>query len=32
MPEVNLLAVLAAAISSFVIGGLWYSKAMFLKA
>ena len=32
MPEVNWLAVLAAAVSSFVVGGLWYSKAMFLKA
>lgn len=32
MPEVNWLAVVAAALSSFVIGGLWYSKAMFLKA
>jgi hypothetical protein len=26
---VNLLAVLAAAVSSFVLGGLWYSKALF---
>ncbi|MGE0031589.1 MAG: DUF1761 domain-containing protein [Steroidobacteraceae bacterium] len=32
MPEVNWLAVVAAAFSSFVIGGLWYSKVMFLKA
>ena len=32
MPEVNWLAVVAAALSSFVIGGLWYSPAMFLKA
>jgi hypothetical protein len=32
MPEVNWLAVVAAALSSFVIGGLWYSKLMFLKA
>ena len=32
MPEVNWLAVVAAALSSFVIGGLWYSKMMFLKA
>lgn len=32
MPEVNWLAVVAAAVSSFVIGGLWYSPAMFLKA
>lgn len=29
MPEVNLLAVLAAAASSFVLGGLWYSPALF---
>ena len=26
---VNLLAVLVAAVSSFVLGGLWYSKALF---
>ncbi len=32
MPEINWLAVLAAAISTFVLGGLWYSPAMFLKA
>jgi hypothetical protein len=32
MPEVNWLAVLAAAISAFVLGGLWYSPAMFGKA
>ncbi|MGQ0384312.1 MAG: DUF1761 domain-containing protein [Gammaproteobacteria bacterium] len=32
MPEVNWLAVLAAAVSAFVLGGLWYSKAMFLGA
>ncbi len=32
MPEINWLAALAAAVSSFVLGGLWYSKAMFLKA
>ena len=29
MPEVNLLAVLAAAVSSFLLGGLWYSPALF---
>lgn len=29
MPEVNLLAVLAAAVSAFVLGGLWYSPALF---
>src|SRR5262245_20131441 len=32
MPEVNWIAVLVAAASSFAVGGLWYSKAMFLKA
>lgn len=32
MPEVNWLAVLAAAISSFLLGGLWYSPLMFQKA
>jgi hypothetical protein len=32
VPEINWLAVVAAALSSFVIGGLWYSPAMFLKA
>lgn len=29
MPEVNLWAVLAAALSSFLLGGLWYSPAVF---
>ncbi len=32
MPEVNWLAVIAAAVLSFFVGGLWYSPAMFLKA
>ena len=32
MPEVNWLAVVAAAVVSFFIGGLWYSPVMFLKA
>ena len=32
MPDINWLAALAAAVSSFVLGGLWYSPAMFLKA
>ena len=32
MPEVNWLAVLTAAISSFLLGGLWYSPALFFKA
>jgi hypothetical protein len=30
MPEVNLLAVVAAAVAAFVIGGLWYGP-LFLK-
>lgn len=29
MPEVNLLAVVAAAVSAFILGGLWYSPALF---
>lgn len=32
MPEVNWLAVLAAAISAFLLGGLWYSPALFMKS
>jgi hypothetical protein len=32
MPDVNWLAVLAAALSAFLLGGLWYSPAMFFKA
>lgn len=32
MPEVNWLAVVAAALSSFVIGGIWYSPVLFFKA
>ncbi len=32
MPHINWLAVLVAAISSFVLGGLWYSKALFGRA
>lgn len=32
MPEVNLLAVLAAAVASFLLGGLWYSPVLFAKA
>jgi len=32
MPEINLLAVLIAAVSSFIIGGLWYSPLLFDKA
>ena len=32
MSGINLWAVLVAAVSSFVLGGLWYSPAVFLKA
>jgi len=32
MPHINWLTVLAAAVSSFVLGGLWYSKALFGRA
>ena len=32
MPHINWLAVLAAAISTFVLGGLWYSRALFGRA
>jgi hypothetical protein len=32
MNGINLLAVLAAAASAFVLGGLWYSPALFAKA
>ena len=32
MPEFNPLAVIAAAFASFVLGGLWYSPALFGKA
>jgi uncharacterized protein DUF1761 len=32
MDQLNLLAVCAAAVSSFVIGGLWYSPLLFQKA
>lgn len=31
MPEVNYLAVFLAALSGFVIGGLWYSPLLFAK-
>jgi hypothetical protein len=31
MPPVNLFAVLAAALSTFVIGGLWYSPLLFYR-
>lgn len=32
MPEINVWAALAAAASSFLLGGLWYSPALFGKA
>lgn len=32
MPEVNYLAVVIAAVASFLLGGLWYSSALFGKA
>ena len=32
MPEVNYLAVTAAAVATFALGGLWYSPALFGKA
>jgi hypothetical protein len=31
MPDVNWVAVLAATIATFVLGGLWYSPALFAK-
>src|SRR5688572_27171927 len=31
MPEVNYLAVLTAAIASFILGGIWYSPVLFAK-
>lgn len=32
MSQINYLAVLVAALSSFVIGGIWYSPILFAKA
>lgn len=32
MPHINWLAVLAAAVSTFLLGGVWYSKALFGRA
>ncbi len=32
MPDINYLAVVAAAVSSFMLGGLWYSKLLFETA
>ena len=31
MPEINYLAVVIAAVASFLLGGLWYSNALFGK-
>ena len=31
MPEVNYIAVAAAAVSAFLLGGLWYSPILFAK-
>ncbi|MDH3588303.1 MAG: DUF1761 domain-containing protein [Gammaproteobacteria bacterium] len=31
MPDINYLAVVTAAVSSFLLGGLWYSKLLFEK-
>lgn len=32
MPQVNYLAIIAAGIAAFVLGGLWYSPALFGRA
>ena len=32
MPEINYLAVVVAALATFVLGGLWYSPVLFGKA
>ena len=32
MPEINWIAVVVAAVACFLLGGLWYSKALFGKA
>src|SRR5262245_27266534 len=32
MPEFNILAVIAAALATFVLGGLWYSPGLFGEA
>lgn len=32
MPEINYLAVLAATVAAFALGGLWYSPVLFGKA
>jgi hypothetical protein len=32
MPEINFIAVVVAAVASFILGGLWYSPLLFAKA
>jgi len=32
MPQINVLATIAAAVAAFVLGGLWYSPALFGRA
>jgi hypothetical protein len=32
MPNISILAVIVAAVSAFVLGGLWYSPLLFAKA
>lgn len=32
MPEINYMAVVAAAVASFVLGGIWYSPLLFARA
>lgn len=32
MPEVNWLAIIAATVASFIVGGLWYSPLLFAKS
>jgi len=32
MPEINYIAVVVAAVASFILGGLWYSPLLFAKA
>ena len=31
MPQINWLAVLAAAVAAFLLGGLWFSPALFAR-
>lgn len=32
MPEINYIAVVVAAVASFILGGLWYSPLLFAKS